>query len=114
MSAPLRAIALPELATSEPFQQALIVAAEHADDVDRQGRFPAEAVAALRSAGALSWGIPLEYGGAGAGIDDLADATLEVSRRCAATGMIFAMHQIQVASIVRHMADSLWFRDYLE
>jgi acyl-CoA dehydrogenase len=114
MSAPSRAIELQELAASERFQQALNVAAEHADDVDRQGRFPAEAVAALRSAGALSWGIPLEYGGAGAGIDDLADATLELSRRCAATGMVFAMHQIQVASIVRHMADSLWFRDYLE
>jgi acyl-CoA dehydrogenase len=114
MSAPSRAIELPELAASERFQQALNVAAEHADDVDRQGRFPAEAVTALRSAGALSWGIPLEYGGAGAGIDDLADATLELSRRCAATGMVFAMHQIQVASIVRHMADSLWFRDYLE
>ena len=114
MSAPLRAVELPELAAAEPFQQALIVAAEHADDVDRQGRFPAEAVAALRAAGALSWGIPLQYGGAGAGIDDLADATLELSRRCAATGMIFAMHQIQVASIVRHMADSLWFRNYLE
>ena len=114
MSAPLRAVELPELAAAEPFQQALIVAAEHADDVDRQGRFPAEAVAALRAAGALSWGIPLQYGGASAGIDDLADATLELSRRCAATGMIFAMHQIQVASIVRHMADSLWFRNYLE
>ena len=114
MSAPSRAVELPELAAAEPFQQAMIVAAEHADDVDRQGRFPAEAVAALRTAGALSWAVPREYGGAGAGIDDLAEATLELSRRCAATGMIFAMHQIQVASIVRHMADSLWFRDYLE
>jgi len=114
MSTPTRAIEVLELAASEAFQRALIVAAEHAHDVDRQGRFPTEAVAALRSAGALGWGIPLEYGGDGAGIDDLADAAFELSRRCSATGMIFAMHQIQVASIVRHMADSLWFRNYLK
>jgi acyl-CoA dehydrogenase len=114
MSTPLRAIELPELAASKAFRQAVDIAAEHAEDVDRQGRFPSEAVAALRSADALSWGVPLEYGGAGAGIDDLAEATFELARRCAATGMIFAMHQIQVASIVRHMADSLWFRNYLK
>ena len=113
MSTPLRAIESPELTASEAFQRALDVAAEHADDVDRRGRFPSEAVEALRSAGALGWGVPLEYGGAGAGIDDLADATFELSRRCSATGMIFAMHQIQIASIVRHLADSLWFRNYL-
>ena len=114
MSTPLRAIELPELTASENFQRAVSVAAEHADDVDRQGRFPSEAVAALRSAEALGWGVPLEYGGAGAGIDDLADAAFEISRHCSATGMIFAMHQIQVASVVRHMADSHWFRNYLK
>ena len=114
MSTPLRAIELPELAASKAFRRAVDIAAEHADDVDRQGRFPSEAVAALRYADALSWGVPLEYGGAGAGIDDLAEATFELARRCAATGMIFAMHQIQIASIVRHMADSLWFRNYLK
>lgn len=114
MSTPLRAIEFPELTASEAFQRALVVAAEYADDVDRQGRFPAEAFAVLRSAGALGWGIPPEYGGGGAGIDDLADATFELSRRCSASGMIFAMHQIQIASIVRHMAGSLWFRNYLK
>ena len=114
MSTPLRAIELPELTCSDAFQRALDIAAEHADDVDRQGRFPSEAVAALRTAGALGWGVPPVYGGAGAGIDDLADATFELSRRCSASGMIFAMHQIQIASIVRHMEDSLWFRHYLK
>lgn len=114
MSTPLRAIELPELTASDAFQRAVGIAGEHAADVDRQGRFPSEAVAALRDAGALSWGVPPEYGGAGAGIDDLADATFELSRRCSATGMIFAMHQIQIASIVRHMEDSYWFRNYLK
>jgi acyl-CoA dehydrogenase len=114
MSTPLRAMELPELTASDAFQRAVGIAREHADDVDRQGRFPSEAVAALRSAGALGWGVPLEYGGAGVGIDDLAYATFELSRCCSATGMIFAMHQIQVASIARHMEDSHWFRNYLK
>jgi len=106
-------IAPAELTASEAFQRALSIAAEHAADVDRRSRFPVEAVDALRAAGALGWFVPYEYDGLGAGVDILADATFELSRRCAATGMIFAMHQIQVASIVRHMSHSLWFGDYL-
>jgi len=113
MSTPLSAIEVAELTASGAFRQALGVAAEHADDVDRRGRFPSEAIDALRSAGALGWGVPREYGGADAQLDDLADATFELSRKCAATGMIFAMHQIQIASIVRHLADSIWFGNYL-
>ena len=100
--------------SSEVFRQVLDTAAQHADDVDRQGRYPAEAMDALRSAGALGWGVPIAFGGAGAGIDELSEATFELSRRCAATGMIFAMHQIQVASIERHLRNSPWFEDYLQ
>src|ERR1700676_2293268 len=113
MSTSMRALEVSEVTASEAFQQALGIAAEHAGDVDRQGRFPSEAIEALRAAGAFGWGVPVEYGGAGAAVDDLADATFELSRRCAATGMIFAMHQIQIASIVRHLADSIWFTNYL-
>jgi len=101
------------LTTSDAFQQALDLAAQNADDVDRAARFPSEAVDALRSAGALGWYVPVKYGGAGAQIDELAEATLELSRRCAATGMVFAMHQIQVACIVRHATNSAWFENYL-
>ena len=113
MSIPQRWIDIQEFSASESFQRALDIAAQHAEDVDRRGRFPSEAVDALRAAGALGWGVPCEYGGAGAEIDDLSDATFELARRCSATGMIFAMHQIQIASIVRHLANSLWFKDYL-
>lgn len=93
--------------------QALTLAAEHADAVDREPRFPHEALAALRAAGALGWYVPAEFGGPGASFPLLCEATLELSRRCSATGMIFAMHQIQVASIVHHHGDSAWFRHYL-
>ena len=57
----------------------------------------------MASMAGASRGLPTrEFGGAGAHIDELAEATFELSRQCAATGMVFAMHQIQVACIVRH------------
>jgi len=116
MSPQQEAIAVEGLAAlnaSEAFHRALEIATQNAEDVDRRARFPAEAVDALRAARALGWCVPPEFGGAGAHIDELADATFELSRRCAATGMVFAMHQIQVACIVRHLANSVWFENYL-
>jgi acyl-CoA dehydrogenase len=102
-----------ELTASPEFQTAVRIAGEHADDVDLRARFPLEAINALRTAAALSWQVPSVYGGADVKIDTLSDATFELSRSCASTGMIFAMHQIQVASIVRHTANSPWFANYL-
>jgi len=113
MSPQTQLAATTQLIASPDFQKAVEAAADNAADVDRRGRFPSEAVEALRSAGALGWGVPQRYGGAGASLQDLAEATLELSARCAATGMVFAMHQIQVACIARHLGDSVWFEDYL-
>jgi len=112
MMARLRAVEADPLLTPA-FEEVLSLAEKHAEDTDKNGRFPAEAVAALRAAGALGWMVPEEYGGKGMQIDDIARAVFELSRRCAATGMIFAMHQIQVACIARHGDRSPWFADYL-
>lgn len=95
-------------------KEAAAVAAQHADDVDRQSRFPVEAVAALKDGRALSAYVPRELGGAGVTVEDLCVACFELGRRCAATGMVFAMHQIQVGSIVRHWNGAGWFTGYLE
>ena len=92
---------------------AVDVAAVHADDVDRQARFPAEAIAALREAESLSGFVPSSLGGAGVSLPAIAQACFELGRHCAATGMIFAMHQIQAITIVRHLEDSPWFTAYL-
>jgi len=89
------------------------VAALHADQVDRDARFPAEAIAALRECGALSALIPVELGGAGASMAAIAQACFDLGRCCSASAMVFAMHQIQVATIVRHLDDAPWFSDYL-
>lgn len=96
--------------SSAAFEAALKTAAENAEDVDRQGRFPKEAIAALKSAGSLGWLVSVE---GNARLEDVAEATFELARRCSATGMIFAMHQIQVASLVRHGGDTPWMIGYL-
>ncbi len=89
-----------------------MVAAPAADEVDREARFPREAIAALRAERMLSVLVPVELGGAGAGIADVASAVEALGRHCASTAMVYAMHQIQVASLVRH-GRSAWAREYL-
>jgi acyl-CoA dehydrogenase len=89
------------------------VAAPHADAVDRDARFPVETIAALRKHRALSAFVPAELGGAGVSFEALAEACFELGRQCGASAMVFAMHQIQVATIVRHLDDAPWFEGYL-
>jgi acyl-CoA dehydrogenase len=89
------------------------IAGANADDVDRNARFPHETVDALRDSQALSALVPQRLGGAGLGVADVAAGCFALGRRCGASGMIYAMHQIQVACIVRHCADDPWFEEYL-
>jgi acyl-CoA dehydrogenase len=89
------------------------IAAPNADAIDREARFPAEALDALRAEEALSAFIPVESGGGGVRLETIATAVFELGRRCGATGMVFAMHQIQVATLVRHASGAPWFEAYL-
>ena len=88
------------------------VAGPHAAEVDRDGRFPREVVDALREERLLSAWIPTELGGGGASLSQVASAVEALSAHCASSGMIYAMHQIQVASLVRH-GDTPWLQEYL-
>ena len=83
-------------------------AAEHAGEVDLAGRFPAEAVAALKAQRLLGMAVSLELGGEGAATADVADACFKLGRACSSTAMIFAMHQIKIACIMRHGHGSAW------
>jgi acyl-CoA dehydrogenase len=87
--------------------------AAHADEVDRDARFPHESLAALRDAGALSALVPARLGGAGVSFGTIADACTILGRSCGASAMVFAMHQIQVACILRHSEGNEWFGDYV-
>ena len=89
------------------------VAAVHADDVDRAARFPAETIDALRAAGALSAPVPEPLGGGGVSVGVIAECCHELGRSCAASAMVFAMHHIQLVTIVRHLEPGGWFEAYL-
>ncbi|HTS39575.1 MAG TPA: acyl-CoA dehydrogenase family protein [Xanthobacteraceae bacterium] len=84
------------------------IAASTAADVDSSSRFPAEAIAAAKTQRLLGILAPKEFGGEGASISDVVEATYMLGRACGSTGMIFAMHQIMVACLVRHMNGSEW------
>jgi acyl-CoA dehydrogenase len=89
------------------------VAASHAAAVDRDSRFPAEAIAAARAERLLSAAIPREFGGEGASIGDILDVCYALGRACASSAMIFAMHQTKVACIVRHGRGSAWHQSLM-
>jgi acyl-CoA dehydrogenase len=84
-------------------------AGQHAVRVDAEASFPAEAVDAMRAEGLLGAWIDRSRGGLGVSVDQIAWACGEIGQRCASSAMVFAMHQIQVASIVRHAGDSTWW-----
>jgi acyl-CoA dehydrogenase len=89
------------------------VVAARAEGVDREGRFPSEAIDALRAVGALSSLVPRSHGGGEESFETVATSCYELARACAASGMVYAMHQIQVACLVRHGVGTPSFDDYL-
>ncbi|WP_296020287.1 acyl-CoA dehydrogenase family protein [uncultured Agrobacterium sp.] len=84
------------------------IAAKHADVVDTEGRFPKEAVDALRQEKLLGIQVPVHMGGEGATMLELADICSILGQACSATAMIYAMHHIKASSLVEHGEDSQW------
>jgi acyl-CoA dehydrogenase len=95
-----------EAPTTSPAARAETIArsvvAPAASSVDRDARFPVEAITALANARLLSVGLPVALGGEGAGIRAVADTVRVLAHGCSSTAMVFAMHQIQVWCLLRH------------
>jgi acyl-CoA dehydrogenase len=94
-------------------QAAAAIAAAHADAVDADARFPEEAFTAIRAQRLLGILVPVELGGEGASISDVVDVCYVLGRACASTAMIYAMHQIMVACLVRHAHTSAWHAELM-
>jgi len=92
-------------------EEAAKIAVRHADAVDRDARFPAEAFEAIRAQKLLGMLIPSGLGGDGARAADVADVCAILGGACSSTGMIFAMHQVKVACLVRHARGNAWQLD---
>jgi acyl-CoA dehydrogenase len=85
-----------------------------ATSVDRDARFPHEALEALRKERLLAAYIPVSYGGLGYSVSELIEIGQTLAQYCASTAMIWAMHQIQIACLVQHAHQSLFFQSYLQ
>ncbi|HEX4406505.1 MAG TPA: acyl-CoA dehydrogenase family protein, partial [Polyangia bacterium] len=90
------------------------IAAVNASDVDSKARFPQETFTALREAKLLGVAVPTELGGRGATMQELSAMCTALAQGCGSSGMVLAMHHIQVACIARHGLSSTFFRDYLK
>jgi acyl-CoA dehydrogenase len=84
------------------------IAANNAAVVDRDARFPEEAITACRAHGLLGIMVPRNLGGEGASLSHVVDVCYDLGRACASTAMIYAMHQIMVACLLRHRRSSVW------
>jgi alkylation response protein AidB-like acyl-CoA dehydrogenase len=76
--------------TAEDIAQSLI--APHAEPVDREARWPREAISALAAAGLLGLHVPKHLGGLGQGLLSLAVVCEAVARACSSSAMCFGMH----------------------
>jgi acyl-CoA dehydrogenase len=82
------------------------VAANHAGAVDSASRFPAESFEAVKAQRLLGIMVPRVLGGEGAAVSDVADVCYQLGQSCSSTGMVYAMHQVKVACIMRHMGEN--------
>ena len=79
--------------------------ASHADSVDREARFPTEALSGLADAGLLALGVPAELGGPGGGPAEVVAAVERVASACSSTAMVYVMHAIATQTVIAGAAD---------
>jgi acyl-CoA dehydrogenase len=98
---------------AERLQAAVETAARHAEAVDRDGRFPIEAIEALRDNRLMGFAVPPELGGEGAGLAEIAPICAALGGACASTAMVFAMHHICLANLIDCGIESPWHRELM-
>jgi acyl-CoA dehydrogenase len=89
------------------------IAAQFADIVDLDGRFPHESVAAMKKARLFGAQVPVEFGGESATIGEIAEACCILGQECASSAMIFAMHHIKLSSLVSHGTGDSWHEGFM-
>lgn len=95
-------------------QRVAAIAASHADAVDREGRFPREAVDAMIAERLLGIQVPAAHGGEGATFSEIAELCSIIAQACASSSMIFAMHHIKLSSLVEHGLESPWLTGFMQ
>ncbi|MBJ7459887.1 MAG: acyl-CoA/acyl-ACP dehydrogenase [Thermoleophilaceae bacterium] len=73
--------------------------APNAKDVDKNSRFPREALEVMRELRILSASLPVELGGLGLRLPELTEIASVLGRRCGASAVIYAMHESQIETL---------------
>ena len=90
------------------------MAAAHADEVDRDSRVPIEAIAAAKAERLMGVLAPRALGGESASHRQVVEACFILGQACASSALIYAMHQVKAACIVRHGRGSAWHEAFLQ
>ncbi len=98
---------------AERTKRVAAIAEQFADQVDREGRFPQEAIAAMKAERLLGIQVPVKLGGEGASIAQIAEICCQLGQACSSSAMIFAMHHIKLSSLVSHGAGDAWHEQFM-
>lgn len=86
--------------TLERLEPVLEIARQHAFAVDADGRFPNEAIAALRSSGLMGLPVPTDHGGLGGTPQDFVHVVSSLAAACGSTAMVYLMHVSAMMPVV--------------
>ena len=86
------------------------VASPNAAVADRDATFPTQTFDSLRQGDMLGLMVPTSLGGQGLGLRKIADLCAILAGACGASGMIYAMHQIKLSSLVAHGMETDYHR----
>jgi acyl-CoA dehydrogenase len=105
----------PDLSGAAPWRDAMRrvatdIAAPNAAVADQTATFPGPTFEALRHNGMLGLMVPKSLGGQELGLRMIADLCAILAGACGASGMIYAMHQIKLSSLVAHGMDTDYHR----
>ena len=99
--------------TASTVEDVAEIATRHAESVDREGRFPIEAVSALRSAQLLGVVLLTSPNAQENALKVASSACCTLGRACGATGLIYAMHLSQLACLESAALSSTWHSAFL-
>lgn len=88
---------------SERIDAVVAVAAEHAGEVDRRGRFPREAIEEARAQRIFGAHLGIEHGGGGQSLTAICSLVERLGGACASTAAVIAMHFSQELCLTRHV-----------
>jgi acyl-CoA dehydrogenase len=94
--------------------EVVTTAARHAEEVDRDGRFPSEAIEALKESRLMGLILPRIGASPSEALKAACSACCAIGRVCSSTGLIYAMHLSQVACLAAAARSSAWHAAFLE